>query len=120
MKGINVEGVDSFEKLQEFLIVCGIGVEKVNPNSYGYSRTLEFTIDGQIYNIVWFQNESKLKIGKSDRAPFIMFKNVFLDTTFPLFGGNKCLSFAFNVKNNIGMFDSPYNYSDFKIPLEIN
>lgn len=75
-----------------------------------------FTVHG--YNqAVWHKNESKLKIGKSPRSPFVMFKYIYFNSTFPIVGGNKNLGFSFTKKVKTNMFDDEFNYSDFRIPL---
>ena len=119
MKYINVVGLDSKEALIKFLEFHGIEVKLVDYNEYDFSRTLEFMVYDQVYNILWFQNESVLKIGNSKRSPQVTFKHVFFNTTYPLIGGNKCLIFSFDTVEST-MFGTEPSYSDFKIPLEIN
>ena len=43
------------------------------------------------YQIYWFNNESKLKIGTHKRAGFVMFKYIYFDNCFPIVGGNENL-----------------------------
>ena len=119
MNYINVVGLDSKEALIKFLELNGIEVKLVDYNEYDFSRTLEFMVYDQVYNILWFQNESVLKIGNSKRSPQVTFKHVFFNTTYPLIGGNKCLTFSMDVVR-CPVFGKTNTHSDFKIPLEIN
>ncbi len=115
---LEVLGTDSFDKLVKWLTNFGIQTELVNKCEIsGYSRTIQFVLDEQTYQIVWFNNESKLKIGTNNRSPFVNFKYIYLDTTYPLVGGNKSLGFSFAKKECVGMFDQPFSYQDFRIPL---
>lgn len=118
---MNVCVPDGLEDMKEFLEIYVESlqyIKYVNIDEFTkYSRTIEFFINDQVYRIVWFINESRLFIGSSERSPFIMFRHLFLDTTFPIVGGNRCLSFQFTPKENISMFESPYGYSDFKLPI---
>lgn len=114
---LEVLGVESFDTLIKFLNNNGIETELVDKSEHGYSRTIEFVVDEQVYNIVWYKNESKLKIGKSLRSPFVMFKYIYLNNTMPIIGGNKNLGFSFTKKVKTNMFDDEFNYSDFRIPL---
>lgn len=114
---LEVLGVESFDTLIKFLNTNGIETELVDKSEHGYSRTIEFVVDDQVYNIIWYNNESKLKIGNSPRSPFVMFKYIYLNNTMPIIGGNKNLGFSFTKKVKTNMFDDEFNYSDFRIPL---
>lgn len=116
-KSLEVLGVESFDNLIKFLNSNGIETELVNKDEHGYSRTIEFVVDEQVYNIVWYNNESKLKIGNSPRSPFVMFKYIYFNSTMPIVGGNENLGFSYTKKVKTNMFDYEFNYSDFRIPL---
>lgn len=119
MKYIDTTGLQGLEEMVTFLESFGVVVKRVDYDSYGYSRTIKFTIYDQVFKIFWFNNESTLKIGDSKRASFIPFKYIYLDTTYPLAGGNKSLGFSYNINKNVGMFDRVFDYALFRIPLEI-
>lgn len=115
---VNTCTLKGLEDMVEFLKCCGVESEYINFDG-SYSRTIQFVVDEQIYQILWFNNESKLRIGVSKRASFVVFKYIYLDTTFPLISGNKGLGFSFTKKGMKGMFDQEFNYYDFRLPLEI-
>lgn len=52
-------------KLEELLESVGIKGEWINPDEYGFSRTFQFELDGQVIQIEWFCNYSTLIIGNA-------------------------------------------------------
>lgn len=106
------------EKIVNFLKDYGINSEYVNfHKDYDYSRTIQFEVDSQIYQILWFKNESSLKIGTSSRSGFLPFKYMYFDNTFPIVGGNKSIGFAHRkLENDLWR---TFDYGNFHIPLEI-
>ena len=118
MRYIDTTGLQGLEDTIKFLESFDIVVEKVDLDACGYSRTIKFTIYDQVFKIVWFNNESNLKIGDSKRAACIPFKYIYLDTTYPLVGGNRSLGFSYSINKNAGMFDRVFDYAVFRIPLE--
>ena len=107
-KSLEVLGVESFDNLIKFLNSNGIETELVNKDEHGYSRTIEFVVDEQVYNIVWYNNESKLKIGKYQRSLFVMFKYIYFNNTMPIVGGNENLGFSYTKKVKTSMFDDEF------------
>ena len=55
----------SKEELVEKLTKVGINGEWINPDKYGFSRTFQFELNGQIIKIEWFCNYSTLMIGNA-------------------------------------------------------
>lgn len=108
---------DGLEHLVLFLEQFGITSKYINFDKYNFSRTIEFVVNEQTYQVVWFINESKLIIGNNIRSPFVVFKHVYFDNCTPIVGGNNNLGFSYtkNVKNN--MFDREFDYQNFRIPL---
>ena len=109
--------LDGLENIISFLKKYDIESEYVNFNEYSYSRTIQFTVDEQTYQIVWFRNESKLKIGTGLRSPFINFKYIYFDNSFPIVGSNRILGFSYTRNEVKYIFDVEFNYQDFRIPL---
>lgn len=109
--------LDGLENIVNFLHIHDIKAEYINLDRHGYSRTIQFTVNDQDYQIIWFNNESKLKIGTSKRAPFVVFKYIYFDTCFPIVGGNSNLGFSYTHREKHSMFDDEFNYYDFHLPL---
>ena len=55
----------SKEELVEKLTKVGINGEWINPDIYGFSRTFQFELNGQVIKIEWFCNLSTLMIGNA-------------------------------------------------------
>ena len=85
---------DGLEKIVEFLNSHNIASEYVNLDKYNYSRTIQFVVNNQSYQIVWFINESKLRIGTDTRSPFVVFKHMYYDNCLPIVGGEQDLTFS--------------------------
>lgn len=109
--------LDGLKNIVEFLKGYGIESEYVDFDKYNYSRTIQFTVNEQIYQIFWFNNESKLKIGTHKRASFVVFKYIYFDTCFPIVGGNKNLAFSYAKKEKNSVVYNEFNYYDFRLPL---
>ena len=109
----------NIESMLEFLIKLGIHANLVQPDRHGFSRTIEFTVYDTIYRIVWFTNESTLRIGGSDRSASIPFRHIYLDTTYPLSKGNKSMGFSYTKNKKKNIADREYPYEVFRIPLEL-
>lgn len=109
--------LDGLKNIVEFLKGYGIESEYVDFDKHNYSRTIQFTVNEQTYQIYWFNNESKLKIGTHKRAGFVMFKYIYFDTCFPIIGGNENLGFSYTKHEKKSMFDRTFNYYDFRLPL---
>ena len=108
--------LDGLENIIKFLESHGIVSEYVNFDGT-YSRTIQFIINAQTYQIIWFRNESKLKIGTDKRSAFITFKHIYFDSCHPIVGGNESLAFSYTKKDKTSIFDNEFNYQDFHIPL---
>lgn len=107
---------EGLEKIRGFLKDYGIDSEYVDFTEYEYSRTIQFDVYGQVYQILWFNNESTLRTSGLKRASFIQFRYMFFDTCMPIVGGNHNIGFAYK------MSDDPYScfpYESFRIPLEV-
>lgn len=52
-------------KLEELLESVGIKGEWIKPDEYGFSRTFQFELNGQVIQIEWFCNYSTLIIGNA-------------------------------------------------------
>ena len=109
--------LDGLENIVEFLKNHNIESKYVDFDKYNYSRTIEFIVNEQTYQIYWFNNESKLKIGTHKRAGFVKFKYIYFDNCFPIVGGNENLGFSYTKKEKKNMFDDEFNYYDFRLPL---
>ena len=109
--------LDGLENIISFLKGYNIESEYVNFNEYSYSRTIQFTVDEQAYQIVWFNNASTLKIGTGLRSPFIPFKYIYFDNSFPIVGSNSSLGFSYTRSEVKYILDREFNYQDFRIPL---
>ena len=109
--------LDGLENIISFLKGYNIESRHVNFNEYSYSRTIQFTVEEQTYQIVRFRNESKLKIGVGDRSPFVTFKYIYFDNSFPIVGSNRSLGFSYTRKEVEYILDREFNYQDFRIPL---
>lgn len=55
----------SKEELFKTLESVGIEVEWIKPDEYGFSRLLQFELDGQVIQIEWYSNYSTLMIGNA-------------------------------------------------------
>ena len=55
----------SQDELVKKLTEVGINGEWINPDEYGFSRTFQFELNGQIIKIEWFCNLSTLIIGNA-------------------------------------------------------
>ena len=108
---------NGLEKIVEFLDSHNIISEYVNIDDCGFSRTIQFVVNNQVYQIVWFINESKLRIGADTRSPFVVFKHIYYDNCLPIVGGNENLAFSFTKKENVSFYESEYSYHDFRLPL---
>ena len=108
------------EEMLNFLNANGIKAELVDFDKWDFSRTIGFTVYGIEYRIVWFTNESTLRIGTHERAARIPFKFMYLDTCYPLIDGNKSIGFSY-IKNEVrnSFFDRKYPYEVFRIPIEL-
>ena len=51
--------------LEELLESVGIKGEWINPDEYGFSRTFQFELNGQVLQIEWYCNYSTLIIGNA-------------------------------------------------------
>lgn len=109
--------LDGLENIVSFLKSYNIKSKCVDFDKYNYSRTIEFTVNEQTYQICWFNNESKLKIGTHKRASFVVFKYIYFDNCFPIAGGNENLGFSYTKKEKTNRYDSDFNYYDFRLPL---
>ncbi len=56
--------------------------EKVNPDKYGFSRTIEFSFLGSSYSIEWYANMGTLTIGDK-YSTYIWFDDAKIDRCFP-------------------------------------
>ena len=108
--------LDGLENIVEFLQSHNIDSEYVNFDGT-YSRTIEFVVNEQTYQIVWYNNESSLRIGTHKRASCVAFKHIYFDRCHPFVGGNENLGFSYTKKEVNSMFDQEFNYQDFHIPL---
>lgn len=52
-------------KLEELLESVGIKGEWIKPDEYGFSRTFQFELNGQVLQIEWYCNYSTLIIGNA-------------------------------------------------------
>lgn len=109
--------LDGLENIVLFLNSYNIQSEYVAFDKHSYSRTIQFTVNEQVYQIVWFNNESKLKIGTHKRSSFVTFKYIYFDNCFPIVGGNENLGFSYTRHEKKSIFDMEFNYQDFRIPL---
>lgn len=109
-----------FEKIIKTLNDVGIKTEIINKDEYGFSRTIDFKVYEIEYRIVWFINESTLYIGGGVRAAQIPFKYIYIDRTYPLFGGNKSVAFSYVKNKKESIFDREFPFGCFRIPIEIN
>lgn len=109
--------LDGLENIIAFLKIHNIESEYVYLDKYNYSRTIQFTVNEQVYQIVWFNNESSLKIGSGIRPPFVKFKYIYFDNCLPIVGGNENLGFSYTRHEKKSVFDMEFNYQDFRIPL---
>jgi len=110
------EGLKNF---LDFLNNHGINAQLVDFDKNGFSRTIAFNVYGIDYIIIWFINESTLKIGTSKRASCIPFKYMYYDTLYPLIGANKSIGFAYEKFEKKSPFDREYKYEIFRIPIEL-
>ena len=113
---LNTCTLDGLENIVKFLQSYDIDSKYVNFDGT-YSRTIEFVVNGQIYQIVWYNNESSLRIGAHKRSPRVAFKHIYFDRCHPIVGGNENLGFSYTKKEVSSMFDREFNYQDFRIPL---
>ena len=109
--------LDGLENIISFLNSYNIESEYVAFYKYSYSRTIQFTVNEQVYQIVRFNNESILKMGSGIRAPFVKFKYIYFDNCLPIVGGNESLGFSYTIHEKKSVFDMEFNYKDFRIPL---
>lgn len=106
-------------EIVDFLKSHGINPELINLDKYNFSRTIQFEIYGIKYQIIWFKNESTLRIGTQSRCAQIPFRYIYFDNTFPLVNENRSIGFAYTKTEKKSIFDREYPYEVFRIPLEI-
>lgn len=116
---INTAVANGRKVITDFLKQYGIDAKHSQPDERGFCRTIEFQVYGIQYKIIWFVNQSTLEIGGGERPAQIPFKYIYLDTTFPLVRGNKSLGFSYSIKEDFKLWESPFPYEVFRLPLEI-
>lgn len=109
--------LDGLENIVAFLKSHNIESKYVDFDKYKYSRTIEFIVNEQVYQICWFNNESKLRIGTHKRAGFVVFKYIYFNNCFPIVGGNENLAFSYAKKEKNSVVYNEFNYYDFRLPL---
>ena len=119
MKYVEVIGVDSKEKLIDFLNDNGVKAELINFDKWGFSREIGFTVYDVKYVVIWFKNNSTLCVGTHKRPAQIPFRYVFFDNCFPLVDGNKSIGFAYEKQSGTSTLDREFLYESFRIPIEI-
>jgi len=107
------------EEMIDFLGSVGIKAELINIDKYGFSREIEFKVYDITYIIDWWVNQSYLHIGNHVRSAQIPFKYLYLDTTFPLVGGNRSLGFSDIKLERRSIFDREYPFGVFRIPIDL-
>lgn len=112
---------ESIELEEIFIFLKELGIEPtyINQDKFGFSRTIQFKVYDTVYQIIWFKNESTLKVGLGRRVAQIPFRWLFLDCSFPLLDANRSIAFSYNKFEKKSLFDRLYPYEVFRLPLEL-
>lgn len=108
------------QEMIDLLKSLGIDAQlKKADEDFEFSRVIEFAIRGKAYVIYWYANYSTLYLGNDASCPQILFKFIFVDTTFP-FGGDFKNGLAFSLVKNQKktMTDSAYPFEVLRIPVQ--
>lgn len=93
MRVYNINGID---EIIAFLSEQEIDTEIVQYKLDSIPRAITFCIGGVTYKILWNSNVSTLFIGDVLNAPFIQFRYLEINTTWPsLTKGHKGLAFSY-------------------------
>lgn len=106
------------DEIIKFLNDLGIETQLLG-NDDSYKRTIAFKVYGIDYRIVWFVNQCTLEVGAHDRSAKLPFNYMYLDTTYPLVGGNKSIGFSYHKLERESIWDREYPFEVFRIPIEI-
>jgi len=107
------------EEIESLLLGLNIPHRRVKVDDYGFSREIEFEVGDDTYSILWFKNQSTLRLGKSKGAPEIPFRHMFHDRTHPNFNSKGgALGFCYDryVRNSV--FDREFPFESLRIPLQ--
>lgn len=102
------------EEMMDFLKKHAKDVKLIN-HEHGFSRTISFKVANVVYIIVWYVNVSTLFLGESEHAPFIPFRYIYKDTTYPTRWNN--LGFSYVKLKKESFLDRDYPYEVLRIPL---
>lgn len=109
---------EGLEKLYQFLKDIGVSAVFEKPkDDLTLARVIGIFVDNEEYQIIWYKNECTLKLGLGARSPLYKFRYVYLDTTFPLVGGNKSIGFSYTKNEPKSPFDRLFPYESFRIPF---
>jgi len=71
-----------FEEAKNIFTNQQVNGEVINLDKYGFSREFSFTVNNIYYEVVWFNNQSTLKIGDESQC-HVMFFSAELSNTYP-------------------------------------
>ena len=100
---------DTFDEIITMIKKLEIKTKLVKIDKSGFSRTIEFFVFDTRYRIKWYNNLCSLLIGDGDdnKKPFFKFTKMYLDTTWPTVGGNRCLGFCNDLNRSLDAFRIP-------------
>lgn len=101
----------------DFLIKKGINAVFPKETDGVFNRDLHLFINSTEYIITWYINESTLWLGEKNVSAFIKFKHIYVDTTYPIIGGNRSIVFSYTKNERKNIFDREFPYDSLLIPI---
>jgi hypothetical protein len=111
---------ENIEQIITFLKSCGI--ETSNDQKPGvFNRVIEFEVEGTIYFIEWWINQSYLKFKNKFSAPYLPFKYIYINENYPTAEHSLQLCFFDELPqgNKENTFYSPIPFGCMKIPFNL-
>ena len=110
---------ESIEKIIEFLESQGIKTKYEDSKAPVFNRVIEFEIEGKVYFIEWWVNQSYFKLENKFSSPNMPFKHIYINPNSPTTNHRYQLCF-YDIpnQNDIGSISySPMPFGCFKIPF---
>ena len=107
------------EEIESLLLGLDIPHRRVKTDEHGFSREIEFEVGDDAYSILWFKNQSTLRLGKSKGAPEMPFRHMFHDRTHPSFNSQGgAIGFCYDRYVRDSVFDREFPFESLRIPLQ--
>jgi len=108
---------ESLEETIEYLEKHGFNPKNEQNVAGGLNRVITFEIEGDVYFIEWWVNQSYLKLKNKFSTAHIPFKYISIDPNIPNQDHVNHLCFYDEKSQNIGFFSSEIPFGSFKIPF---